>query len=181
MASIALLLGCFAAEAWLRRVLLVLVVRLLVGLVVEEAELANGLETRQAADAAPLQWRQQRLDIGVDGAPGGGGAAGVGVGYERVSPFGRRRRDSERRQLGGQGGGAWQVHERRRAQRFGGIGLQARGQVGGRRRERRQGRAGGRELRVSLCVRSMHPDVAGPIELGGKTVDVVDAPVVPAL
>lgn len=160
-----LLLVHFTAEAW--------------PLVVEETKLSDRLETRQAADPAPLQWREEGLDIGVDGAPRGGGAAGVGVGYERVSPFGRRRRDSERRKFGGQGG-AWKVHERRRAQRFRGI-----GQIGtvsrGENRRRGQRRTGGRELRVSLCVRGMHSGVAAPIKLGEKTVNVVDAPVVPAL
>ncbi|KAK1239644.1 hypothetical protein MKX07_001098 [Trichoderma sp. CBMAI-0711] len=91
-------------------------------LVVKETELSNGLEARQAADPAPLERREEGFDIGVDGAPRGGGAlARVGVSYEGVSPLGRRRRDSERRELGGERG-AWEVHERRRAQRFRGIG-----------------------------------------------------------
>lgn len=52
-----LLLGHSTAEAW--------------PLVVEETKLSNGLQSRQAVDPAPLQWRQERLDIGVDGAPRG--------------------------------------------------------------------------------------------------------------
>jgi hypothetical protein len=43
-------------------------------LVVKETELSNGLEARQAADPAPLERREEGFDIGVDGAPRGGGA-----------------------------------------------------------------------------------------------------------